>query len=356
LQPKTKRRGGNTPTLGDVARAAAVSPMTVSRVINTPDSVRPETRDRVLAAIGSLNYSPNSAARTLAGATQTRIVLLYGNPSAAYLGEVLVGCLSEATRSDIQLLLEKSESMSDAVKTAKRLAKDGVDGVILPSPFCDVPEIRSVLLKAGIPTAVLAGGVPASGTFEVMIDDERAALDMTCHLLGLGHRRIGFIIGDPEHAATAARLNGYRTAMHRVGLDVPPDLVAQGDFSYRSGLAAADVLLNGAPTLTAIFASNDDMAAAAVAAAHRRHIRVPEDLSICGFDDTPLATTISPELTTVRQPVADMAQAAVEMLTTAARVRRQGGVVQPEQRLFAHSIVKRRSDAAPNPAIRRLTA
>ena len=346
MRPKPTRRG-LAPTLSDVAKAAGVSPMTVSRVINQGGSVRQATRDRVNAAIGALNYAPNAAARVLAGASQTRIALLYGNPSAAYLAEVLVGSLSEASRSDVQLMLEQCGAGESAADIVGRIADGQVDGVILPPPFCDSPRILAALRAAGVPTAVIATGAPNEDSFAVTIDDARAALEMTNHLLDLGHRRIGFIIGNPNQTASAKRLEGYKLALKQAGLSVESSLIAQGDFTYLSGLRAAERLLEARPT--AIFASNDDMAAGALAAAHRRHLEVPHDLSICGFDDTALATTISPALTTVRQPVAEMAQAAVEMLAAAIRRQRAGYGGGGERKLFRHQIVRRQSDAAPPP-------
>lgn len=344
---KPSRRAGSAPTLSDVAKAAGVSPMTVSRVINKDDAVRDQTRERVEAVIAALNYAPNTAARVLAGATQTRLALVYGNPSAAYLSEVLVGGLAMASRSDVQLLLENYEAGADPAELASKAIAQRLDGVILPPPFCDVVELVADLRAGGVPTALLASGAPAEGCFAVSIDDVQAAADMTRHLLSLGHRRIGFIVGAPNQTASAKRLEGYRLALHEAGLAPDDALIAQGDFSYRSGLVAANQLLDASPRPTAIFASNDDMAAAAVAAAHRRHLEVPDDLSVCGFDDTALATTLSPELTTVRQPVAQMAAEAVELLTTAARRRRLGQDAPSATRLFRHEIVRRESDAPP---------
>ena len=326
--------------------------MTVSRVINREANVRALTRERVMAAVEALRYSPNAAARSLAGAAQTRLVLLHGNPSAAYLSEVLVGCLTEATRDDVQLLLEKSESWEGAAHCARRAIEQRVDGVILPPPYSDRTEIISLLQAAGMPSATLASGV-AGSLVAISIDDAKAAFDMTAHLLELGHRRIGFVVGNLDQHASAERREGYRRALHEAGVPIDPALIVQGDFSYRSGLKAAEQLLNLVRMPTAIFASNDDMAAAAVAAAHRRHLDVPEDLSVVGFDDTGMATTISPTLTTVRQPVEDMARAAVELLTEAAHRARLGERPLPVRRLFAHEIVRRESDAVPHHATRR---
>ncbi|MBB5685348.1 LacI family DNA-binding transcriptional regulator [Sphingobium boeckii] len=343
----TSRRSGAAPTLSDVARAAGVSPMTVSRVINRDGNVRAATQHKVEAAIAALKYAPNTAARSLASGAQTRIALIYGNPSSAYLSEVLVGCLTEASRSDVQLVLERCDTSQDHADIIRRIVEWKVDGVILPPPFCDAGDIVAALLQADMPTAVLATGVPAPGTFALSIDDSAAARAMTDYLIALGHKRIGFIVGHPNQTASAKRLAGYRQAIAAAGLPDDPMLIAAGDFSYRSGLAAADRLLALPERPSAIFASNDDMAAAVIAAAHRLHLDIPAQLTVCGFDDTALATTISPELTTVRQPIAQMAQAAVAMLADFARARRAGRDVRPETRLFDHQVIRRETDAKP---------
>lgn len=168
---------------------------------------------------------------------------------------------------------------------------------------------------------------------------------MTRHLLELGHRRIAFINGHPNQTATGQRFHGYVEAMTEAGLSVDADQVAQGYFTYRSGLEAAEKLL-GASKPTAIFASNDDMAAATLAVAHRRGLEVPADLSVAGFDDTPLATTVWPELTTVRQPIAEMAREAVRLLVEQIRGRRSGPVPSAVQKMLKFTLVKRDSSAA----------
>lgn len=340
------RRVGVAPTISDVADAAGVSAMTVSRVINRDARVRDETRERVDAAIARLNYIPNPAARVLAGAVRTRIGLVYGNPSSAYLSEVLLGCLAEASRADVQLMLENCVQGYDAAGMVDHLRATHIDGVVLPPPFCDAPDLVDRLLAAGLPIVQLATGAPVDGAFAVTVDDAAAAADMTRSLIAKGHRRIGFIVGAANQTTSTRRLNGYRASLAEAGIPCDDALIAQGDFSYGSGLIAADTLLRLASRPTAIFASNDDMAAAVIATAHRRHLDVPGDVSVCGFDDTPLATTILPTLTTVRQPVADMAQAAVALLAEAARRLRAGRRPEPECRVLPHAIIERQSVAA----------
>jgi LacI family transcriptional regulator len=163
-------------------------------------------------------------------------------------------------------------------------------------------------------------------------------------LLDLGHRRIGFINGHPNQTATGQRFHGYVEAMTEAGLSVDADQVAQGYFTYRSGLEAAEKLLDsGRPT--AIFASNDDMAAAAMAVAHRRGLDVPSDLAVTGFDDTPLAATVWPALTTVHQPIAEMAREAVRLVVEQIRSRRGGSEPQVMHKMLKFTLVKRESSA-----------
>ena len=166
---------------------------------------------------------------------------------------------------------------------------------------------------------------------------------MTRRLLALGHTQIGFIMGHPNQTASEQRYKGFMAGMHEAGLKADPRLVAQGYFTYRSGLDAAEKLLRGAKKPTAIFASNDDMAAATVAVAHRMGLDVPRDLTIAGFDDTPLATTVWPALTTVRQPIAEMAREAVKLLLEQIRRKRAGAEQQPVQKLLEFTLIPRES-------------
>jgi LacI family transcriptional regulator len=181
----------------------------------------------------------------------------------------------------------------------------------------------------------------------IMIDDRQAAHDMTRHLLRLGHHRIGFVMGNPDQSVTQPRLQGYRAALEGGGGDLSPELVVPGMFHYRSGLEAAETLLALAERPSAIFASNDDMAAGVVAVAHKMGLDVPGDLTVVGFDDTALATTIWPELTTVHQPIADMAEMAVRCMVEQVRGIRQRKPAPVEQHLVEFTLIRRQSDAAP---------
>jgi LacI family transcriptional regulator len=350
LAKKSGRRSGRVVTIHDVARHAGVSPMTVSRVINAESNVREETRARVAASVKALRYSPNQAARSLASADTTHIGILYSNPSAAYLSEFLLGSLEQASLSGCQLVIEQCEG--NEREAIGRLIKGGVDGVILPAPLCDSGEALHGVQEGGLPAVLVASGRPASGHSAVSINDFEASRAMTRHLLSLGHRRIAFINGHPNQTASGQRFRGFIEGMTEAGLSVGTDQMAQGYFTYRSGLDAAERLLANGFNPTAIFASNDDMAAAAMAVAHRRGLDVPGDLSVAGFDDTPLAITVWPELTTVRQPIADMAREAVRILVEQIRGRRGRAAPDVVHKLVKYTLVRRDSSAevrAPTP-------
>ena len=343
LAQKSGRRGNNVVTIHEVARHAGVSPMTVSRVVNGEANVRESTRAKVAASIKALHYSPNLAARSLATANTVRIGLLYSNPSSAYLSEFLVGSLEQSSASGCQLVIEKCDGPGTERTAIQKLATTGADGLILPPPLCDSDEALRAVAEFDIPAVVVATGRPAEGLSAVSIDDFEAAHSMTRRLLALGHTQIGFIMGHPNQTASEQRYKGFMAGMHEAGLKADPRLVAQGYFTYRSGLDAAEKLLRGAKKPTAIFASNDDMAAATVAVAHRMGLDVPRDLTIAGFDDTPLATTVWPALTTVRQPIAEMAREAVKLLLEQIRRKRAGAEQQPVQKLLEFTLIPRES-------------
>ncbi len=348
MNPKIRPgRKQSVATLSDVAKLAGVSPMTVSRVINGETSVRAANRDKVNAAVSALNYVPNQAARHLAGSELIRIGVLYSNPSANYLNELLVGVLNQASLSHVQLVVEKCEADEHEGEVASNLIASGIDGIILPPPFCDSARLLDLVAQSSTPAVIIACGLPDKRVSAVSIDDFQAAFEMTQHIMSLGHQRIGFIVGHPNQTASARRLAGYRAAMSGAGLEVPDELIAQGMFNYRSGLDAAEILLGQEQRPSAIFASNDDMAAATVAIAHRLGLDVPGDLTVAGFDDAALATTIWPQLTTVHQPITDMAGRAVELLVRQIGADRSGETVPCEHVVMDFSLIRRQSDAAP---------
>jgi LacI family transcriptional regulator len=316
--PQSRANKRQSVTIKQVAERAGVSAMTVSRVLNNQSVVRDETRTRVEQAIRELKYRPNILARGLAGGRSLHIGLIYENPSHGYLSEFLVGALNRCRLDRHHLVIEELSSGGEELErgqVAERILASGVDAVMLPPPLSDNPEVIDALDELELPYARVINCPQAGRGFEVTIDDVAAAKAMTDYLIGAGHTRIGFIKGAPNHFAAERRLEGFRAAMSAHGLPTPDAAMAQGHFTYRSGMEAAAVLLAAKPRPTAIFASNDDMAAGAISTALRLGLRVPDDLSVVGFDDTELATTIWPQLTTVRQPIAQMAATAVELLS-----------------------------------------
>lgn len=308
-------------TIREVAARAGVSLKTVSRVLNREQNVREETRARVMDAVEALDYRPNIFARSLAGNRSYLLALLYDDtPSPAYIADIQIGALEACGKEGYHLLIERLDRASANANRQMRtlIANSGVDGVILTPPVGDNPDILRTLEEERASYVRIAPDRSLEGGLGVMMDDFKAARAMTRYLLSLGHRRIGFIKGHPEHSASPLRFDGYASALEEAGVPYAAEIVEQGYFSYRSGMSCAEALLAVDPRPTAIFACNDDMAAAAMAAAQKAGFDVPGDLSVAGFDDTPLARAIWPRLTTVRQPIVEMAASAVEMLVAAA--------------------------------------
>lgn len=345
--PKRKHRQSGVVTVSDVARHAGVSPMTVSRVVTGQKYVGKETRQRVVAAIEALKYSPNLAGRSLRTSGAYKVGMLYSNPSEAYLNKFLVGALQQCSLSGSTLVIEECGGLRSQRTAVEKLLAAGVDGVILPPPLCDSAVALDHLEEEHIPALAFATGRPVKGVSSVRIDDYEAARAMMHHLIGMGHRDIGFIQGDPTHSPTALRTAAFLATMSEARLPILPEFMAQGLFTYRSGLAAAEQLLKGKRRPTAIFSSNDDMAAAVISVAHGLGLHVPKDLSVCGFDDTPVATIVWPELTTIHQPVTSMARTAVTMLIEEIRRSRAGRPGAGKHELMKFTLVKRASSAPP---------
>jgi LacI family transcriptional regulator len=343
-----RRRGGQGVTIRDVAARAGVSPMTVSRVINNENNVSDTTRIVVSEAIRALNYAPNPAARRLAGSESFRIGMLYSNPSMAFLSEFLLGALDESSKTGHQLVVEKCGVTPAAERSAlSKLLQGGVQGVILPPPLGEAKAVLAEIARLGVTAVAVGCGQPSTEIATMRMDNYKAARDLTAHLLSLGHRHIGFIKGHPNQTISAQRLWGFHDALAEAGLDPASAPVEQGYFNYRSGLSAAEKLLSLPVRPTAIFAANDDMAAATVATAHRLGLSVPGDLSVAGFDDTAIASTVWPALTTIRQPISAMGRASVSLLLEEMKRRNAGPDGTPGQHLLRYALIRRESTTAP---------
>lgn len=343
-----KNQNGKAPTIRDVAAKAGVSVMTASRAVNGKALVSAKAQRAVEQAVKALGYVPNASARALAGNVDRRVALLHSNSTtSAYLGELLLGALGEAPQRHLHMVVEQCAPGAYVEEIVEQVAQAHVAGVILPPPLCDWAELVEALHAREIAVVAVAPDQDGDEMLSVGTDDRHAAYDLTRHLVELGHQRIGFIAGNPRHRSSARRLQGFRDAMASHELPVDEALIVAGDYSYRSGLDAAERLMGLEQRPTAIFACNDDMAAAAITVAHQRRINVPAEISICGFDDTPLASAIWPALTTIRQPIRDMSREAIGLLAMRFRSQDEGanGIVGKVK--LDYQLIRRQSDAVP---------
>jgi LacI family transcriptional regulator len=345
------RRPARARTIDDVASRAGVSIKTVSRVINREANVRPETTRRVLDAIRDLKYRPNLAARNLASPQAYLVNVLYDNPSDNYMVSVLHGVLSAAEPAHYGVLLTPFDIASPRLvdQVHETIAQHRVGGLVLTPPLCDHDALLRALDGDGIDYVSISPRDENRGKPYVSIDDRRAGRDLTEYLLACGHRRIGFIKGHPLHGAAGRRLSGYLDAHAEQGIEVDRRLIESGMFSFESGVECGRRLLNQRERPTAIFAGNDDMAAGVLHAAHEMGLKVPAELSVAGYDDTPIARLVYPSLTTVRQPIRAMAHGAVECLIRSIRERSGLKADGPLTQRFEYELVIRDSVASCTP-------
>lgn len=306
-------------TLIDVAKRAGVSRQTVSRVLNGDPHVAEETRRRVEEAIRALGYRPNRAARSLArGQTNTIAVVvpytaeyLFSDP---HLLRFIAGVDQEANQRDFVLLVSSAKSPHDLSAYERVAQLGGVDGIIVVETVPTAAGL-DLLLQHGHPCVVLGYGLRGADCYCVHADDFGGARLGTLHLLSLGHRRIGVISGPDETVvAIEARLQGVRRTLAEHGYRLPDEYVVAGDFTPESGYEAARRLMSLPAPPTAIFALNDRMAIGAIRYLKEAGYRVPQDVSVIGFDDVPLAELFDPPLTTIRQPALEMGQQAARVL------------------------------------------
>lgn len=310
-------------TIDDVAAQAGVSIKTVSRVVNNEPNVRQATREKVEAAIAALDYRPNLSARSLAGNRSYLLGLVYGQPGAHYVLDIQEGILEICRPQGYELVVHPANHRDPALLNEIRdlVLEKRIDGVMLTPPLSDNMEVVGALRKLSIPLVRVAPTQEKGASPFVETNDEEAAYDMTCQLIAMGHSRIGFVAGHPDHRAVARRLDGYKAALVENRLPLVDSLMIQGDNNFASGELCGAQLLALKQRPTAIFAATDDMAAGVLMAAHQLGLRIPEQLSVAGFDDTPVAQQIWPALTTIRQPTRQMARKATDLLLKQLRGR-----------------------------------
>jgi LacI family transcriptional regulator len=336
-------------TIVQVAKAAGVSFKTVARVLNNQAGVSVGTRQAVLEAMTALEYVPNASARQLKSQRSFLLAFLFHDPGGHalfrqggnYVAAAQAGALRACHEAGYNLIVDAVCSGAE-MEIALRLQASRVEGVVLTPPVSGNEAMIAALAARRLRHVLIAPPVPSAAAPSVQIDDRAAAALLTRRLLDLGHRDIAFI-GAAAFPAANRRYEGFLEALRQAGVQHLAELDAQGDFSSPSGEAAAHRLLQGTHCPTAIFAANDAMALGALVAAARRGVRVPEQLSIAGFDDSPSASLAWPPLTTVRQPIEEMSAAAIRLLLEPA------GQTPFKELSFDFELVERGS-TAPAPA------
>lgn len=331
-------------TIHDVAKHAGVSIKTVSRVLNDEPNVRSQTREQVRRAIAALDYEPHPAARGLAGRRTRSIGLLYENPHEfSYIQRLLEGAYAACESNGHALMLRPCADDLSPSDVRQFVRQTRVDGLLLTAPIADRSDITSLLVDTGTAFVQVSPRTVNPQWSSVSPDDVEAGRALTAHVLSLGHRRIGFVKGDPRHGASGKRLDGYLECLDDHGLPVDTALIVDGRFDFDSGKRGCLALMRLADPPSAIIASNDDTAAGVVVTAHEAGIDIPNELSVAGFDDSPTALHTWPSLTTVRQPIAAMAFRATELL-----IAGLAGDATPRQETFDCELIARSSMAEPD--------
>ncbi|MDN3295097.1 LacI family DNA-binding transcriptional regulator [Streptomyces ficellus] len=324
------------PTLDEVAALAGVGRGTVSRVVNNAPGVKEATRLLVQQAIDRLGYVPNRAARALAGSRADAVALVIPESARRFFAEpffsdIVHGVSAGLADTEMQLLLTLVRSDKERQRFVQYARAGRVDGVLLVSVH-DSEPLPDLLAELEVPTVLSGRRRGDESVSYVDSDNVGGARAAVRHLVGTGRRAIATITGPQDMYGAQCRLRGYREAMREAFGEVDPALTARGDFTEESGRRAADELLARCPDLDAIFAASDVMAAGALHMLRAAGRRVPEDVAVVGFDDSPIAQHTDPQLTTVRQPVEEMGRAMAQVLLEA--------VQKPEAAAWRHVILR----------------
>ena len=343
-----------TPTINDVARIAEVSKKTVSRVVNRSPFISDITRARVQAVIDDLGYTPNLQARGLALRRNFLIGLIHDNPNSQMVVGVERGILSAIQGTEFALVVQPVDRGSPDLLDHVRqfLERHRLFGVMLLPPISETEALGELCTSLGCRYVRMGSALLDQEPNCVASNDAEAVTESVAYLIAQGHRRIGLVTGPNGFRSALERRRGFETAMHGAGIPVPPSLVVTGDYRFDSGVAAGRRLLGGVQRPTAIFASNDAMAAGVLHAARHLGLSVPQDVSVIGFDDTEIASHVWPPLTTVRWPIEAMARSGARKLLTG--IIRQS--TDAEQSLFASKLVLRDSVAQRKSAPAHMTS
>lgn len=334
------------PTINDVARISGVSKKTVSRVINRSPLLTEDTRLRVEQAIRELGYVPNPQARSLALRRNFLVGLIHDNPNAQMVLNVQQGILEALHGTEFSLVVRPVDRTSPLMLEDVRdfLERQQLFGVVILPPISENDALAQLCKDLGCRYARMGSAELDDSDHMVASNDREAVREATAYLIEQGHRVIGLIEGPHGFRSASERRLGFEDALTAAGIKLPRSLIAAGNYTFESGMAAANRLLDLSPPPTAIFATNDVMAAGVIHAARQRGLSVPEHISVIGFDDTAIAAHIWPPLTTVRWPIISMARSAALKLV--------GHVLHPNEELtepsmFLSTLVRRASVAPP---------
>ncbi len=336
-------------TINDIARIAGVSKKTVSRVINNSPLLTESTREKVQAVIAQLSYVPNPQARALALGRNFLIGLVHDNPNAQMILNMQQGILEGLRDTDFEMVVRPVDRSSPKLLEDIRalIVRQRLYGIVILPPISENDAIAQMCAEVGCRYVRMGSAVLDDPDHAVVSNDRDAVREATTYLIEMGHKRIGLVTGPQGFRSANERRSGFEEALCASHLALPDDYVAHGEYTFESGLAATEELLKLSPRPTAIFASNDEMAAGVLYAARLHGIAVPEDLSIVGFDDTPIAARVWPPLTTVRWPIVDMGRSAAHKLIAGVSGGRQEmGEGEPFE--FLSSLILRGSVAPPS--------
>ena len=303
-------------TINDIARLANVSKKTVSRVINESPFVREETRTRIAEIMQRVSYTPDPQARGLAFRRSFLIGLIYDNPNAPYVINFQEGALAALRRMGYELVVHPCDRHSpEFLGDIKNLiGRQKIDGVILLPPISENDALSEMLKTLRCPYIRVLSAPLDEPRNVILSMDRQSAAEVAEHLAKLGHTRIAMIAGPINYRSSGERVAGFSDALAERGLALSGEMIAAGAYTFESGAACAELLLSRTPRPTAIFAGNDETAAGVYRTAYLRGLKIPDDLTIIGFDDSPLASRLCPSLTTMHQPIRDMGRLAAEKL------------------------------------------
>ena len=333
---------GRRHTINDVARLSRVSKKTVSRVINDSPSVADETRERVNGVIRELGYAPDPQARGLALRRSLVIGLVYDDPNPQGVVDAQQGILDAATAAGVELMVRACDRNAPDFLAGMRafLERGRFTGVVLFPPVSEDERLAALLTSLDTPYIRVVSAALDAPSSRLVTDDAEGARAVARHLTGLGHRRVGLIAGPPDVRWAHERRRGFEEGLAEAGLRLDPAHVEEGGGAFGAGVEGARRLLAKPDRPTAVFALNDEMAAGAYRVAHALGLAIPQDLSVAGFDDAPIAARLSPPLTSVRAPVREAGRIAAEILIARARRPEPPRPARPAPRLSPRLVVR----------------